>query len=280
MQYAEDTGGDTDEFPRPRRAARRAGTVLLALGLAVVLIGCAVIVNLAKGVDRDEPSQAAATSAAVTPSPTESPSASPSPPPPPPPTEEETTEEAPPPPPKTTKPGCEPTYKGKQLAKSQVRTYLNTASKTKYWGTRAPAAEQAIRVPIRLLYAIADQESGWQSNIYACDKGVGVMQVMPDTETWMNQRFGTTYNIDVPADNVHLGAQYLAWLFSYYGAQLKAYKSDGTYNLADPTLLNGVIAAYNWGTAGVDPAKGKAGIPNGQYVDNVKALMQSCCADY
>ncbi|GGM60156.1 transglycosylase SLT domain-containing protein [Dactylosporangium sucinum] len=275
MEYDE----DTDEFPRPRRAARRVGAVLLTVALAVVLIGCAVIVNLAKGVDR--PSGAAATSPAARPTPSDSPSESPSPsPPPPPPTEETQTTEAPPPPPKTTKPGCQPTYKGKQLAKSQVRKYLDTASKTKYWGTRAPAAEQAIRVPVRLLYAIADQESGWQSNIYACDKGVGIMQVMPDTHTWMNQRFGTTYNIDVPADNVHLGAQYLAWLFSYYGAQLKTFKADGTYNLSDPTLLNGVISAYNWGTAGVDPAKGKAGIPNGQYVDNVKALMEFCCEDY
>jgi soluble lytic murein transglycosylase-like protein len=106
------------------------------------------------------------------------------------------------------------------------------------------------------------------------------MQIMPDTATWMNDRFGTTYKIDTPADNVMLGGQYLAWLISYWGTELEAFNADGTFNLNDPNLLNGVISSYNWGTGGVDPAKGKAGIPNGRYVDNVKALMVSCCANY
>ncbi|GAA2614151.1 hypothetical protein GCM10010399_51240 [Dactylosporangium fulvum] len=286
MSYYE--GDDTAEYPRSP-VKRRIGTILLFCGLAVVLVACGVIVGLARGADRDATPAAATTPSSASASPSEEPSSPPpsSEPPPPSPSPSATTKspaakrtEVPPPPVKTTKPGCQPTYKGKQLAKSEVRQYLNTASTTQFWGSRAPAAEQAIRVPVRLLYAIADQESGWQSNIYACDGGVGVMQVMPDTETWMNQRFGTTYEIDVPADNVMLGGQYLAWLFSYYGNQLKAFKADGTFDLSNPALLNGVISAYNWGTVGVDPAKGKAGIPNGQYVDNVKALMTSCCANY
>ena len=183
----------------------------------------------------------------------------------------------PPPPPKvSTKPGCQPTYKGTQLPKSTVREYLDAASVKQFWGSNTSAEVQAIRVPKRLLYGVADQESGWQSNIYACDKGVGVMQVMPDTETWMNQRFGTSWKIDTPKDNVMLGGQYLAWAIRYFGEQL------GTFDImgADPTLLNAVISAYNNGAGAVDLAKGDAGITNWSYVNNVKALMSRCCNTY
>ncbi len=102
-----------------------------------------------------------------------------------------------------------------------------------------------------LLYGTADQESGWQSNIYACDGGVGVMQIMPNTETWMNQRFGTSWKIDTPQDNVMLGGQYLAWAIRYFGEQL------GTFDImgADQTLLNAVISAYNNGAGAVDRSR-------------------------
>ena len=183
----------------------------------------------------------------------------------------------PPPPPKaSTKPGCQPEYKGTQLPKSTVRGYLDAAAVQQFWGANTPAEVQAIRVPKRLLYGVADQESGWQSNIYACDGGVGVMQIMPNTETWMNQRFGTSWKIGTPHDNVMLGGQYLAWAIRYFGEQL------GTFDImgADPTLLNAVISAYNNGAGAVDLAKGDAGITNWSYVNNVKALMNRCCNNY
>lgn len=183
----------------------------------------------------------------------------------------------PPPPPKvSTKPGCQPEYKGTQLPKSTVREYLDAAAVKQFWGANTPAEVQAIRVPKRLLYGVADQESGWQSNIYACDGGVGVMQIMPNTETWMNQRFGTSWKIGTPRDNVMLGGQYLAWAIRYFGDQL------GTFDImgADPTLLNAVISAYNNGAGAVDLTKGDAGITNWSYVENVKALMGRCCNNY
>jgi hypothetical protein len=183
----------------------------------------------------------------------------------------------PPPPPKvSTKPGCQPQYKGTQLPKSTVREYLDAAAVKQFWGSATPAEVQAIRVPKRLLYGTAEQESGWQSNIYACDGGVGVMQIMPNTETWMNQRFGTSWKIDVPHDNVMLGGQYLAWAIRYFGEQLGTFDVMG----ADQTLLNAVISAYNNGAGAVDLTKGDAGITNWTYVNNVKALMGRCCNTY
>lgn len=298
MSYGSFYDDDTAEQPwgeqvdRPRR--RRTGMIFLIGALVVVgLVAVGGLTVLVKGRDpvpaaaeartskspaepSAEPSDLALETTSAPPSPT--PSATPS-----------KTAAAkksiappkqtalPPPPPKTsTKPGCQPTYQGTKLPTSTVRTYLDAAAVKQFWGSATPADVQAIRVPKRLLYGVADQESGWQSNIYACDGGVGVMQIMPNTETWMNQRFGTSWKIGTPHDNVMLGGQYLAWAIRYFGEQL------GTFDImgADPTLLNAVISAYNNGAGAVDLTKGDAGITNWSYVNNVRALMIRCCADY
>ncbi len=280
-----------DQEARPRR--RRAGMIFLVGALVVVgLVAVGGFAVLAKGRDQApvavgsrssksaepsaEPSEVAVevTSAPPSPTPSATPSKTPAakkslaPP--------KQTALPPPPPKVSTKPGCQPTYKGTKLPTSTVRTYLDAASEKQFWGSATPAEVQAIRVPKRLLYGTADQESGWQSNIYACDGGVGVMQIMPNTETWMNQRFGTSWKIDTPQDNVMLGGQYLAWAIRYFGEQL------GTFDImgADQTLLNAVISAYNNGAGAVDLTKGNAGITNWTYVNNVKALMTRCCASY
>ncbi|WP_327009447.1 lytic transglycosylase domain-containing protein [Dactylosporangium sp. NBC_01737] len=292
--YDDDTAEqrwDDEEF-RPRR--RRVGMIFLIGALVVVsLIAVGGLTVLVKGRDRvpvsagssqssspaepsAEPTEVAleVTSAPPSPTPSATPSKTPAakksiaPP--------KQTALPPPPPKVSTKPGCQPEYKGTQLPKSTVRGYLDAASTKQFWGSATPAEVQAIRVPKRLLYGVADQESGWQSNIYACDGGVGVMQIMPDTETWMNQRFGTSWKIGTPQDNVMLGGQYLAWAIRYFGEQLGTFDVMG----ADPTLLNAVISAYNNGAGAVDLTKGDAGITNWSYVNNVRALMTRCCADY
>jgi soluble lytic murein transglycosylase-like protein len=173
----------------------------------------------------------------------------------------------PPPPPKTTPPGCKPTYTGPVAPRATVRAALDTAAARTYWGSKPE-----IKVPVKLLYAVAWQESGWQSTIVACDGGIGTMQVMPATATWMNQRFGTGYDVHTLAGNTSLGAQYLAWLIRYFGDVF----FGETYDLTNQALLDSVIAAYNVGPAAVDPTLGRPGIPNWNYVDNVEALMTSC----
>ncbi|GAA1252592.1 hypothetical protein GCM10009665_49120 [Kitasatospora nipponensis] len=143
-------------------------------------------------------------------------------------------------------------------------------------------------LPVALVKAIGWQESGWQSGILACDGGIGTMQIMPATATWMNGKFGTKNDVQTLAGNTDLGAELLDELVAYYG------DSDfgGNYDLApDPVtgknpLLDLVIAAYNAGAGNVhyttvtDPATGvttgTSVIPNPGYVSNVKALMTSC----
>ncbi|MEV0272874.1 lytic transglycosylase domain-containing protein [Hamadaea sp. NPDC050747] len=177
-----------------------------------------------------------------------------------------------------------PFHQGVDAPKADVRVALETAAATKFWTT------SQVDLPPMLMKATAWQESGWQSTIIACDGGIGTMQIMPDTEEWMNQRFGTDYSARTLTGNTMIASAYFQWLIKWFGDNY----FDGSYvlNTADcakdpnvpdykePCLLNAVIASYNWGYGGVGTATGIV-IPNPQYVSNVRALMVSCpCSVY
>lgn len=186
----------------------------------------------------------------------------------------------PPPPPKPV-PDCEPTYRGVKASRAQVRAALEDAAARTYWPVSAPD----IRIPATLLKATAWQESGWQSDIIACDGGIGLMQVMPDTATWMNQRFEQSYDVEDYRDNAFLGGTYLAWLTKYIGDMYfdSDYRLDADLCGAELTscLLNVVIAAYNVGHHAVAREGEPLTVPNPRYVNNVRALMTECvCLTY
>ncbi|MFC0030338.1 lytic transglycosylase domain-containing protein [Micromonospora chaiyaphumensis] len=189
--------------------------------------------------------------------------------------------QVPPPPPKPPASGCEPSYRGTQATRSQVKAALSDAAARTYWPTSAPD----IKIPLTLMKATAWQESGWQSNIVACDGGIGLMQVMPATADWMNQRFGQSYDIDAYRDNAYLGGTYLAWLTKYIGDMYfeSDYRLDASLCTSElnSCLLNAVIAAYNYGHGAVAREGEPLAIPNPQYVRNVRALMTECvCLTY
>jgi soluble lytic murein transglycosylase-like protein len=176
----------------------------------------------------------------------------------------------PPAPPRTSAPGCVPTEKGTKASSAQVRAALKVSAGHTYW-----ASVPSIRVPERLLIAVAMTESSWRSNVIACDGGIGLMQVMPGTVTQINNRFGTTWDVNTLQGNAHLGANYLAWSIRYLGDLY----FGGSYDLSDQALMDSVIAAYNYGAGAIDPTKGAAGIPNPGYVSQVKQYMASCPCD-
>ncbi|GAB3940557.1 hypothetical protein GCM10027614_24430 [Micromonospora vulcania] len=187
----------------------------------------------------------------------------------------------PPAPPKPAPSSCKPSYKGTQATRAQAKAALSDAAARTYWPTSAPD----IKIPLDLLRATAWQESGWQSNIYACDGGVGLMQVMPATATWMNQRFDQSYQIDDYRDNAYLGANYLAWLTKYIGDMYfeSDFRLDADLCTAElnSCLLNAVISAYNFGHGAVAQEGKPLAIPNPSYVRNVRALMTECvCLAY
>lgn len=201
--------------------------------------------------------------------------------PPPPPPDAEPEPQLPPPPPPPPQGECDPSYQGEAAPRARVAEALAEAASRTYWPVSAPQ----IRVPENLLRATAWQESGWQSDIVACDGGVGLMQVMPATATWMNTRFGQSYDIHSYPDNAFLGATYLAWLIKYigdwhFGGEYSVDPGDCAHHL-DPCLLNAIIAAYNFGHQAVAPHDGQISIPNPRYVDNVRTLMTTCeCLSY
>ncbi|GAA3268072.1 transglycosylase SLT domain-containing protein [Dactylosporangium vinaceum] len=272
----------------PPRRRRKGGVILLSAAVAVVLLGCGIIAALARGsfdggkpaaqeqagdgsrpisaysappATSEAPVAVVATSSAP-PTPTKSPSKTATKAPTKKPSPKVTETVTPPAPPHNT---CTPVRGTNQLPKETVKGYLDAAAAKHFWGSKTDPDYEQIQVPTRLLYAVAEQESGWQTDIKACDGGLGVMQVMPDTMKFVNQRFATSWDYTVPQQNVMCGANYLAWLIAYFGPKV------GTYDMTDPKLLGAVISAYNWGTGGVDYANGV--YPNPQYVQNVKALM-------
>jgi soluble lytic murein transglycosylase-like protein len=163
-----------------------------------------------------------------------------------------------------------------EIDRERVLSALTEAADRVYW----PASAPEIKVPVELLKAVAWQESGWQANIVACDGGVGLMQLMPDTVATVNRRFGRAYDVNDYRDNAALGANYLAWLIKYFGdVHFNGdYRLDTTGPCADPTapcLINAVLAAYNFGFGAVERS-GRVVIPNPRYVSNVRALMTEC----
>jgi soluble lytic murein transglycosylase-like protein len=267
---------------------QRWGLIALVVAALVVLmvgIGSVVVALGGDGPKRpaaDTAALPAASASAEPPSPEASPEP-PSPPPPPPPSptpskaakvtpskNTKATLPPPPPPPKPVTPGCVARTTGPQASYADVRSALKIAAGHTYW-----RSVPSIQVPERLLIAVAMTESTWRSNIVSCDGGLGLMQVMPATVTQINNRFGTTWDVNTLQGNAHLGGNYLAWSTRYLGDLY----FGGSYDLGNPALLDAVIAGYNVGAGAVDPTKGDAGIPNWSYVNRVKGYLASCPCD-
>jgi|SRR5438309_7153673 len=96
-----------------------------------------------------------------------------------------------------------------RFAQGQEESLLVSVRWAKYYSA-------AYRVPLDLVMAVIDEESGW--NPYAVsEKGaVGLMQLMPQTAV----RFGVR-NRFRPDENIRGGVAYLAWLSRKFGGDLR-----------------------------------------------------------
>ena len=72
------------------------------------------------------------------------------------------------------------------------------------------------RVPVELIEAIIDEESGWNPYAVSSKGAAGIMQLMPQTAI----RFGVHNRFRVN-ENVHGGVAYLAWLRQRFGGDLR-----------------------------------------------------------
>ena len=74
----------------------------------------------------------------------------------------------------------------------------------------------AYRVPIELVEAIIDEESGWNPYAVSNKGAAGIMQLMPRTAV----RFGVHNRFRVD-ENIHGGVAYLAWLKGRFNGDLR-----------------------------------------------------------
>ena len=99
------------------------------------------------------------------------------------------------------------------------------------------ASEQA-QLPGTLIYAVARQESAWETDALSSAGAVGLMQIMPGTAKQTARKIGLDYNrnrLFQPGYNITIGSRYIRSLMDRYG---------GNRLLA--------IAAYNAGPRRVD----------------------------
>jgi hypothetical protein len=151
-------------------------------------------------------------------------------------------------------PGCAG-LQGKNLSRTAVENLLVAASSRQPWvGVQQPAnltkPLPKITVPLKLLRAVAAQESGWQSACKSNDGlGFGLFQVSAETEAFVNSRFGQNYDRFVPADNVAIATDNLAWLIVYFGQ----FHFNETYSWSTTRLFDAVIASFNAGYGTINP---------------------------
>jgi hypothetical protein len=239
------------------------------LALAAALAGVLLIVAAVFVFHDESPQPVAVRMATQSPSPSPTPSPVPEPSPSP---------DLSPEPSPTPTPGLPSCYKhvGTDASRAEVKNRLAAAARKEYWTTT-----KGITVPVALMKAIAWQKSRWQSSIVSCDgTTMGIMQVSPKTAAWLNKRFTAEYDLHTLEGNTALGAEYLQWLIKHYGDTTFASARKPYDVLRNPGMLDMVIGAYSAGTSEID-ARGAAGIPNPEFVAQVKQFMTTCpCLTY
>ena len=140
-------------------------------------------------------------------------------------------------------------------AASQKGTAYQISAPTAQANIAALLRKAAARynVPVRLVMAIAWQESGWRQNVISSAGAIGIMQVMPGTAASLNATEHTRYNPHQLQGNIQLGTLYLHILWNMFRGN-----------------LDDIISAYNEGAGNVI----RLGIFNWNYVNSVLALMK------
>ncbi|MEV3939036.1 transglycosylase SLT domain-containing protein [Glycomyces sp. NPDC049804] len=271
---------------------RSPGTWIVVFVLLLAAVGVGVFLILPSGDDSGGTSAAATTSITdETASPTASASPQPSPEPlsePAPNLDEttnaaETTEPALPTVPPSEHPPCTAYLDTGPASASEVEAALENAAGTQFW------TNSSVELPDDLVKAVSWMESGWQSDIVACDGGTGLMQIQPETEEFINTRFELDLDRTGVEENAMLGSAQLQWLAKYFAVNYFGGADPGSYSLEDDCgrddtvpdhlercLLNAVISAYQAGFGTVEAALDAGGhpdYPNPQYIETVRALL-------
>ena len=75
------------------------------------------------------------------------------------------------------------------------------------------------QVPPSLIYAVVKCESNFDPEAMSRAGAMGLMQLMPDTFSWLSKISGSHYDasqIKDPGANIHMGVYYLSWLYGRF----------------------------------------------------------------
>ena len=105
-----------------------------------------------------------------------------------------------------------------------------------------------------LVIGLMRQESRFEAQIRSRSGAIGLMQIMPETGSWIASKKGVNnYNLDSPADNINFGTWYLDYTHSRYG---------------DNSML--AVASYNAGPGAVGRWVAERNIPDpDEFVNSI-----------
>ena len=122
-----------------------------------------------------------------------------------------------------------------EIAKlKQHPAYMQSLYPFHYWDIISNLAREQ-RISPALVIGLMRQESRFEAQIRSRSGAIGLMQIMPDTGSWIASKKGVNnYNLDRPEDNISFGTWYLDYTHSRYG---------------DNSML--AVASYNAGPGAV-----------------------------
>ena len=135
----------------------------------------------------------------------------------------------------------------------QHPAYMRSLYPFHYWDVISKWSRERQLSPA-LVIGLMRQESRFEAQIRSSSGAIGLMQIMPDTGSWIASKKGiSNYNLDKPEDNINFGTWYLDYTHSRY---------------ANNSML--AVASYNAGPGAVAQWVEEKGVGDpDEFVNNI-----------
>ena len=148
----------------------------------------------------------------------------------------------------------------------QHPAYMRSLYPFHYWNLISNWANERKLSPA-LLIGLMRQESRFEAQIRSSAGAIGLMQIMPDTGSWIASKKGVNnYNLDKPEDNISFGSWYLDYTHNRYGNN--SMLAVASYN-AGPGAVAGWVEERGVG----DPDEFVNSIPYDETRDYVSKVL-------
>jgi len=148
----------------------------------------------------------------------------------------------------------------------QHPAYMQSLYPFHYWDLISNLANDRKLSPA-LIIGLMRQESRFEAQIRSRSGAIGLMQIMPDTGSWIASKKGVNnYNLDKPEDNINFGTWYLDYTHSRFGNN--SMLAVASYN-AGPGAIGRWVEAKGIG----DPDEFVNNIPYDETRDYVSKVL-------